>query len=169
MGRAGPVLAENWDWHDLLTVARRETARVLRSSQDAEDAAQNAIIRAFRSRGRCLEPEAPQAWVRAIARNEALRDLQRRSRGEEPREDLAELLDARDTDPIAPGEAVLHSLAARELLARIPVTDRALLMRRYVLEQSSPEIAAELDLAPATVRVRLHRAIERLREHDALN
>jgi DNA-directed RNA polymerase specialized sigma24 family protein len=42
------------------------------------------------------------------------------------------------------------------------------LVRRYLLEHSSSEIAADLDLPASTVRVRLHRAVARFHEHHQL-
>lgn len=164
MGRAA-TLAENWDWEKLSAVARRETHRILVNRQDAEDAAQDAIIRAYRARARCVTPQAPHGWVRTIARNEAIRMLGSRRPAEEPMTGVL-------SGPLEPGvedrtEVVLDRLAARDVLVRVPVADRSLLLRRYVLEQSSRQIASELAMPPATVRVRLHRAVKRLLEHEA--
>lgn len=61
---------------------------------------------------------------------------------------------------------MLDRLMARDTLAHVPTADRALLVRRYLLEQSSTEIAGALSLPASTVRVRLHRAVKRLREHE---
>jgi RNA polymerase sigma-70 factor (ECF subfamily) len=121
------------------------------------------MLRAFRARSRCLTPEAPQAWVRAIARREALRLIAGR-RGLETLSPELEDAPAPDGDEV---QRVLDRLAAQSALAQVEPPDRALLLRRYVLDQSSREIAAELAIAPATVRVRLHRAIKAVREIDA--
>jgi RNA polymerase sigma-70 factor, ECF subfamily len=130
---------------------------VLGTGPDASDAAQEAMLRAYRARSDCLTPEAPQAWVRSIARREALRLIAKRAR-EASVELPEELADAADDV-----QRVVDRLVAESALAHVEAPDRALLLRRYVLDQSSREIAADLAIAPATVRVRLHRAIKAVR------
>jgi RNA polymerase sigma-70 factor (ECF subfamily) len=162
--RVRPAAAtDQWDWQKLARVAHRETQRVLANPHDAEDAAQNAMIRAYRARDRCLTPTARDAWIRAIARREAMRVATSSAHREQPVDVLPEE-DEKDCM-----EPVLDSLSARAILAHVPVGDRGLLVRRYVLEQTSSEIAADLAVPPATVRVRLHRAVKRLQEHDDLS
>ena len=43
---------DSWDWTALSTSCLRETRRVLNSEQDAEEAAQDALLRAWRGRAR---------------------------------------------------------------------------------------------------------------------
>src|SRR5437660_279173 len=142
---------ERWDWRTLAHVAFQEAKRVLGSVHDAEDAAQEAMIRAYRARSRCATPDAPQAWIRAIARREAYRLYSRRSL---PPTDIPA---PEETGPSDVAEAVVARLATATMLERLPASERRLLVRRYVLEQTSFEIADALALPPATVRVRLHR------------
>jgi RNA polymerase sigma-70 factor (ECF subfamily) len=148
---------DRWDWDELGALALRETQRVLPSRYDAEDAAQEAIIRAYRSQSRCDNPAAPQSWIKTIARHEAYRLYAKR------RDDRISEPD--EVEPYADTtDELLEHLAAENLLRRVPFADRSLLVRRYVFDQSSAQIAAELALPAATVRVRLHRASKRLRE-----
>jgi RNA polymerase sigma-70 factor (ECF subfamily) len=149
---------EGWDWPGLAAVALRESRRILGTGQDAEDAAQETMIRAFKSRARCLSPDAPEGWVRAIARREAYRQFTalRSSEG---------IVGRTAERTVEAASYVIHdALAARDVLSRVPAADRALLLRRYLLDQSSTQIAADLAVPAATVRVRLHRAVKRLRE-----
>jgi RNA polymerase sigma factor (sigma-70 family) len=141
-------------------VALRETRRMLGNGPDAPDAAQEAMLRAYRARSRCLTPEAPQAWVRAIARREALRLIAHRP----GLEALAPGLEDQPAPGSEDAQRVLDRLTAQSALAQVEAADRALLLRRYVLDQTSREIAAELAISPATVRVRLHRAIKAVRQ-----
>src|SRR3954471_8347279 len=67
---AGPA---GWDWLRLRALCLREAQRVLGRGAAAEDAAQEAAIRAWRQRRRCLTPDRPDPWVTTIARREALR------------------------------------------------------------------------------------------------
>ena len=62
-----------WDWKALSDLCLRETERVLGRGADAQDAAQEALVRALRRRHTCDEPYRPGPWVRAIARREAWR------------------------------------------------------------------------------------------------
>ncbi len=156
-----------WDWGELAAVALHEARRVLGDRHDSEDAAQEAIIRAYRARRRCLTPEAPSGWVRAIARREALRILAAR-RTQAARDGARWAAE----DPQAPGgvladlsDTIVERLTAHTILVQIPAGERALLVRRYLFEHSSAQIAADLQLPASTVRVRLHRALERFREH----
>jgi RNA polymerase sigma factor (sigma-70 family) len=127
------------------------------------------MIRAYRARRRCLTPEAPSGWVRAIARREALRILA--ARGAETGSEVDRSARMPGGAAVSDGVledvsgAVVDRVAAQTILVQIPAGERALLVRRYLLEHSSAQIAAELQLSASTVRVRLHRALERFREH----
>jgi RNA polymerase sigma-70 factor (ECF subfamily) len=158
MRRASGAGRERWDWRTLAQVALQEAKRILGSVYDAEDAAQEAMIRAYRAQARCATPEAPHAWIRAIARREAYRLYSRRS---VPPTDVPPPDESRPEDV---AETVVARLAAATLLQRLPTSERRLLVRRYVLDQTSFEIADALAMPAATVRVRLHRAVKRLRE-----
>jgi RNA polymerase sigma factor (sigma-70 family) len=151
------VAFERWDWHELGAIAQREARRILANRQDAEDAAQEAVIRAYKARTGCQTPNAPNAWMRAIAKREAYRLYARR-----PAYELtSDWADGRVDDAT---EAVHNRLAARHALAGTTNEERSLLVRRYVLEQTSSQISAELSLPASTVRVRVHRASKRIRE-----
>src|SRR4051794_41348361 len=65
-----------WDWATVHRLALREARTILGPGPDAEDAAQEAAMRAWRRRATCRD--APGAWVRTIAQNEALRTAGRR-------------------------------------------------------------------------------------------
>src|SRR4051812_50121419 len=60
-----------WDWATVHRLALREARTILGAGPDAEDAAQEAAMRAWRRRATCRD--APGAWGRTIAHNEALR------------------------------------------------------------------------------------------------
>jgi RNA polymerase sigma-70 factor, ECF subfamily len=161
MGWASVAGREHWDWRTLAGVALREANRVLDSVHDAEDAAQEAVFRAYRAQSRCVTPDAPEAWIRAIARREAYRVYSRRPPVP------TELAPNEEAEPENTAETVVSRLAATAVLRQVPASERSLLVRRYVLQQTSFEIAQDLAVPPATVRVRLHRATKRLREARA--
>src|SRR3954467_1041697 len=64
---------QDWDWGRLRKRSRAEALRVLGDPYTADEAAQEAMTRAWRQRHRCRTPGMPGPWVAQIARNEALR------------------------------------------------------------------------------------------------
>src|SRR4051794_15833872 len=62
-----------WDWDEIARQCLREARRMTRTHDDAEDVAQEALLRAWRHRDRCREPQARSAWVARICHNEARR------------------------------------------------------------------------------------------------
>jgi RNA polymerase sigma-70 factor (ECF subfamily) len=144
-----------WDWADLRQSAVREARSLLSDPHDAEDAAQEAMIRAWRQRESCRSPEAPEGWLRQIARNEALR-RQARSRQLEP-------LPAEGPASDAPEDLLVERLSLDQALRRLRGRDRELVLLRYKLDFSDVAIAERLGIAQSTVRVRLHRLKRELR------
>jgi RNA polymerase sigma-70 factor (ECF subfamily) len=141
-----------WDWSSVHELALRETRAILGRGPDAEDAAQEAAMRAWRRRATCRD--APGPWIRAIARNEALRVAGCR-RDEAPLEALPELVsDA--TGEVAPRDV-------RAAVGALDHDDRVLLLLRYWGDLTQPEVAHATSLPEGTVKVRLHRARQRLR------
>jgi RNA polymerase sigma factor (sigma-70 family) len=146
-----------WDWAAARSLCVRQAQAVLGPGAAAEDAAQEALVRAWRMRAKCRTPEAPGPWLTAIARREALRAAARRR--EAPLEEAP--------PPAAPSHeprAVLR-LTVAAAVATLPEDDRRLLSGRYWKDLSQPEIADRLDMTEGAVRVRLHRIRARLREN----
>jgi DNA-directed RNA polymerase specialized sigma24 family protein len=76
----------------------------------ADDVAQEALLRAWRRRDSCRDPERPWAWLAQITRNEAIRHAARQpGAGDEP-PDVA--------GGPEPPDAVLPRLALQDALAR---------------------------------------------------
>lgn len=139
-----------WDWRRLTALALSEAARYLDNDQ-AHDAAQEATIRAWRRAHTCSGP--PEPWLRTIARNEALRLLNRRR--EEPLPDEWECCGESDEPPYKTSEI----LAA---LADLNPSERLTIFLRYWSDKSDAEIAQLLAIPIGTVKIRLHRAREKL-------
>jgi RNA polymerase sigma-70 factor (ECF subfamily) len=134
---------------------------VVADEDAAEDATQEAMIRAWRRRRACRSPHAPEPWLRSIARNEALRELERRARA-------ADRTDGENGEPDVPSdgyeEGVLRRLTVDHAVAQLAEEDRLLVRLRYSLDLPDVDIASELGIAESTVRVRLFRIRKRLRE-----
>ena len=145
-------------------IAFRTAWLVSGSSADAEDAAQEAFVKAWRALGRFRQGAPFRPWLLAIVANEARN--RRRSAGR--RAALALRAIQEPSGEAAPSpEAVLLAGERREELTaalnRLPEHDREALTCRYFLDLSEAETAAALGVRPGTVKSRLSRALERLR------
>jgi RNA polymerase sigma-70 factor, ECF subfamily len=154
---------DSWDWTALSTSCHREARRLLESEQDAEEAAQDALLRAWRGRDRQRESGAEVWWVRTIARNEALRHQARRARARDLyTEAPVELLDgvpaAQDVSQLA------EILDLREAIAELAPRDALLVRLRYERDYTQPFLARLAGMPEGTVKIRLHRIRGRLRE-----
>lgn len=127
------------------------------SDAQAEDAVQQALIRGWRHRGACREPQHYLAWLAQIARREALRLHAQEGRYEQWDEERS-----RGTGE-APFEAVLARLELRDLLAELDPEERSLLYLRYGADLTYPELAQRLGIPIGTAKVRIHRLRARLR------
>jgi RNA polymerase sigma-70 factor (ECF subfamily) len=130
---------------------------VLGATSTADDAAQEAAIRAWQKRERCQTPARPDPWLAAIARHEALRLLaQRREQTLEDRDPSPAVADPREPDRLA-------ALDLRSALRGLDGQDVRLLVGRYWQDLPYSELAEQCGVAEATVRVRVHRLRLRLR------
>jgi RNA polymerase sigma-70 factor, ECF subfamily len=134
---------------------------VLRSSAEVDDAVQEALLRVWRSERSPRELERPLAWLRHIARNEALRLRAREgNRRDSPlgNDALQELAATGDHSTPMP-----ERLELADLMAALPPADRTLVWLRYFEDQTQAAVARRLGVPEGTVKVRLHRVRERLR------
>ena len=132
------------------------------NQEDAEEAVQEALARAWRAGSRSAVIESPTAWLLQITRNESLRVLERRSRLR-----TRELPEHSADEPCAEDgriEQLVSQSATRQALHRLDPDERALLLLRYGEDLTQPELARRLDLPEGTVKVRLHRIRKRFAE-----
>ncbi|HEY4280964.1 MAG TPA: RNA polymerase sigma factor [Conexibacter sp.] len=156
---------DDWDWERMRATATREARRYLLAGHDVDDVVQEALMRAWRRRATCRgEDRVP--WMRQIARNEALRLLERRrARGErELFDDEDALARVADEDAELEREGLLLRLHVGQVVDALSVDDRRLLALRYARDLSQPEVARMLGIPEGTVKVRLHRLRGRLRK-----
>jgi len=137
--------------------------RMLGSVDDAEDVAQETMLRAWRAIAR-FEPRASlRAWLFRIATNVCLDEIERRPRRPEPvdpfPDELRGAADALIYEPAA--RYALREGMELALLAAIqllPGRQRAVLILRDVLGWSGPEVAGLLETTLASVNSALQRA-----------
>jgi len=143
------------------------TAYVLTgSSADAEEAAQDGLVKAYRALGRFRRGAPFRPWLLRIVANEARN--RRRSAARRERLTLRAAAEVRPGDAVpSPEAALLASESQERLLAaveRLSDDHRDAVACRYFLQLSEEETAAALGVRRGTVKSRLARALERLRE-----
>jgi RNA polymerase sigma-70 factor (ECF subfamily) len=148
------------DWHGLRQYCFAEALRVLGDREDADEAAQEALLRAWRHRGSRRSADW-LPWVRTIARNEALRIGARRRRFAQ--REVHEDSEAADPDGALDLDGLVESVCVGALIRPLEQHERDLLRLRYEEDLTNPEIARRLGMPEGTVKVRLHRLRGRLK------
>jgi RNA polymerase sigma factor (sigma-70 family) len=146
-------------------LAFRVAYLVIGDAAEAEDAVQEAFVKAYRALERFRPGEPFRPWLLRIAANEA----RNRRRGAGRREGLRLRAAAGATNLVEPSAeaTVLDSERRRELLTAInelSADDRIAIAGRYFLDLTEAEMATILDVAPGTVKSRLFRARGRLQQ-----
>ena len=137
---------------------------VLGNAAEAQDAAQEAFVRAYRALDRFRDGEPFRPWLLRIAVNAARN--RRRSAGR--RHGLELRVGASlSPDAVAPSAeaSVLAAERQRDLIDAVNglgTDDRLVIGARYFLELGEAEIAALLEIPRGTVKSRLSRARARL-------
>ena len=151
----------HWDWPLIRKRCKTEALRILRRDHDAEEAVQEALVRAWRSRASCRTPEAPLPWCLQITRNEALRQIGRNKGAQvDALETSDEVGDPRRSEQ---PENVVHRIDINRALRKLTAHERLLIGLRYEMDWAHQDIAATLAIPETTARVHLHRAHKRLR------
>ena len=144
-----------------------KAASALVGFAEAEDAAQEAVLRAWQKRESLRDLEAFRPWLLQIAVN-VCREWHRGWLGKHLRASLpltadhAELLGTLDADPGESGYAA--ALDLRQAINELAPELRLVIVLRYYAGMDSTEIGAALDVPPPTIRTRLRRALVLLRQ-----
>jgi RNA polymerase sigma-70 factor, ECF subfamily len=131
---------------------------------DAEEAAQDAFVKAYRALGRFREGSPFRPWLLRIVANEA-RNRVRSTRRQERLVLRAAAVDPGGAAP-SPETAALdrdEAMALTRALEKLREPDRLVIAYRYLFELSEAEMADALGVRPGTVKSRLSRALGRLR------
>jgi RNA polymerase sigma factor (sigma-70 family) len=148
----GDALALDRLLDELAPYVRRLCARIAPAA--ADDAAQEALLAVFRGLPSLRAPEAIMTWVRSVTVRTAIRlahqhDLEVAAQGSPLDRHVSSLEGLVDID---------------DALARLPVSQRVVLVLRTREDLSEQEIAATLGIPAGTVKSRLHRARAAFRE-----
>lgn len=135
---------------------------ILRSSADAEEAAQDVFMAVFRNLAR-FRFERPFAhWLSTVTMN-ACRMILRRRASDQRRRNAFEREQALEPPAAVPSNGTMRQLVIELLDALDPTTRMAMLMR-YVEGYTNREIGEQLDLSESAVKMRVSRGSRRLRE-----
>jgi len=137
--------------------------------EDAEEVAQETLLKVFESFDQLREPERVRPWVFRIAKNVCL--MQRRKSVFAPAHELS--IDELPPSSEVPdtGQPVESQFLREELravidrvVAELPPTYRAVVLLRDLEELSTEETAQVLDLGIDVVKTRLHRGRAAMRQ-----
>lgn len=136
--------------------------RMLGNPTEAEDVAQEAFVRAYTQLHTYKEAHRFSTWLLSIASHLSIDQLRRRRFLALPLENVPFLEWIADVGPGPEQSALRHETAddMQRILDTLPIKYRAVLLLRYWHDFSYEEIAHTLDLTPALVKARLHRARE---------
>ncbi|WP_214324348.1 RNA polymerase sigma factor [Nonomuraea sediminis] len=138
--------------HGAHTHVRRFAEHLCASPQDAEDAAQEALIILYRKIGTLRATGALASWMFRIVKNECLRRTRLLLDG--GHEDVASLVTSAEDEVIRRLEAEFVAQAIREL----PEVQRRVLILRDILGYPGRRVAEMLGLSTAAMKSQLHRA-----------
>lgn len=146
----------------------RHCLQTLRNEADAQEAAQEAMLRAYRAIGRFRGGSSVATWLYRIAHNVCL-DMRKRPQAHREVASLQAMADEGFDPPSAtpdPEQAYLkgsEQARLREAMTRLPVEWQTLLSLRYGDGLSYEQLAKALRMGLGTVKSRLNRAKEKLR------
>ena len=140
--------------------------RMTGNREDAQDCAQETLLRAYRAYGSFHGRSGEKTWLYRIAYNTCVDMLRRRS----PHVSLEEMrekgYDPAETRILLPGERLEKEELRRQILealALLSEDQRAAVILRDFQQMSYAEIARILDISEGTVKSRLSRAREKIK------
>jgi RNA polymerase sigma-70 factor, ECF subfamily len=135
--------------------------------EDAEEVAQDTLLKVFENFDQLREPSRVKAWVFRIARNACL--MKRRKSIFAPAEEIP--LDDLPHGPAAAGRAIDEEMLDAQMrralhlaIGELPPLYRAVVLLRDLEELTTEDTAEILDVSTDVVKTRLHRARAALRQ-----
>jgi len=162
------VLAGDIDHYGLL-VRRysdryaRYAAAMLGSRDAAEDAVQDALVRAYDQLAQCRDPENFAGWFFLILRNRCFAEHRRQQSQARSMETRDEAIAGPERADSAVEVAELRQTIGRALQLLTP-EQREVFVLKHVEELSYEDIAARIGASVASLKMRMHRAYDRLRD-----
>jgi len=139
----------------------RYATRMLGSADAAEDAVQDALIRAYDRLAQCRDPENFAGWFFLILRNRCFAERRRDRRADGL--DQASAVTAPDASHVSL-EREERVRSVEQALLHLTPEQREVFVLKHVEELSYDEIAARVGTGVPALKMRMHRAYDRLRE-----
>ena len=136
---------------------------LLRDPDQAEDAAQESLVRVWKALPKYDQRASLSTWIYTITRNRCLTAIERR-RELDSLSDPAVEHEAEAAQAVGPAAEQDHLAVLRELVDALPERFRRALILFYYEERSVAEVAQMLGLPEGTVKTNLHRARAALAE-----
>lgn len=139
----------------------RYASRMLGSMDAAEDAVQDAFVRAYDQLAQCQDPDKFVGWFFLILRNRCFAE-RRKSKAQAPIEAADGVAAAEGSDDgVVTAE---RRRALQEALLELTPEQREVFVLKHVEGMSYGEIAERLSTSVPSLKMRMHRAYDRLRE-----
>ena len=156
---------ENW-----LTECYAQSVRtaflILGNRLDAEDAVQEAFLRAWRFRDSLERESSIKPWLYRVVVNTCNSKLRQEIPHRDRRGSDHDLVNVSLIDDLS--HRVEQSADVVSALKDLPLPLRVVIVLRYYADLSEREIAIAIGRQPGTVKSRLHEARKRLATHPAL-
>ena len=132
----------------------------------AEDVAQEVFLAVWLGMPNFRHEASLRTWIFAIARNKCLDARRRMARDTDSRRQIEVELERNPGTLKAEKTPAARDMSAtlERLLRQLPDADRQILVLTYIVELEPAELVTVLGIAPASVRGRRRRALQRLRE-----
>jgi RNA polymerase sigma-70 factor (ECF subfamily) len=139
----------------------RFAARMLGSADAAEDAIQDAFVRAYDQLAQCNDPDKFVGWFFLILRNRCFAE-RRKSKDRVSLEAAQALEAAQRTDSAM--ESAERRRALQHALLELTPEQREVFVLKHIEGMSYGEMAERLGTSVPSLKMRMHRAYDRLRE-----
>ncbi len=163
MGTPAPAPEEIEQYRGAVT---RYVRYLVRDSTEAEDLAQEALIRAHRQRDTLRDPAALESWLYQIATHVSIDRMRQRTRAvgrhvDEPVEDLP-IADSAQPSALTVIQQDEMSACVQRYVAKLSDPYKAVLLLCEADGLSAKETAELLQLPLTTIKMRLHRARQQM-------
>ncbi len=165
----GPLIEASRDDHEAFEAALRPLIQsgyqlafgMLHSRADAEDAVQDAAMRAWRKRHLLREGSDIKPWFLAVVANQCRSTRRSRWWSVLKSPELPRTVEF-------PDDVVLDAASLRAAIRQLPYKQRLALVLHFYLDLSFEEVAAISGVSTAAVKSRIYRAASELAAHAAV-
>jgi len=161
------ILSQQPNWRDQLSILLQRhhsslLARCngyLRNRADAEDAAQETELRAFRAIRSFRQDAGFRTWLFAIGDRQC-HDLARKRSRHVLSEHLRSLIEIHEENLTKETQEFESNHIVKKVMAGLPQRDRDVLMLRFYLDLSLQEMSSYMSLGLSATKMRLYRSLE---------